>query len=354
MTTVDRASVNVEEMERLTKVARLGFGNDDVVVRQAGGHTSKSCSLPILAAHHADSNVGVTNLSYNWYFHFLGVDLSRPVNAMLLYPISGAFGRYALSRHTDRKSSPPIGNFLREYHAAAEVQRWGMNVGSALKAAMVIRHLQEASKIDIEQVMDVCLRRTNHGRMDAVDGNAVDFDRLTRALGLGRLGKSNPYGFDVALKSKRFFKRIDIDWFSADGRGHNLVHVELADSATALLPAMTLPADVLVDLRDTPLAAFVPESAHARRVDGVYGKPELMIAVPPHLFSFKERSQAEHARLNESAYPAHHVYDGASLDTVRFTFKTPDPLCAAMTAWFLNNVVGPVLGAARATGVTAS
>jgi hypothetical protein len=349
MATTERESTEAQEIDRLTKIMRLGFGSKDVRVTRAGGHTSKSCSLPIMSGGFIDSNVAVTNLSYNWYFHFLGVQMTRPINAMLLYPISGAFGKYALSGHTDTDGAPPIGNFLREYHTAAQLSRWGMDAGSALEAAMIIRHLQEASKIDAERIMDICLRKTNYGRMDAIDGNAIDFDDLMGALGLRRLGK-DPYEFEVALGGTKLFKRITIDWFDSE-RGHNLVHVELADPANALLPSMPLPAEVLVDLRDTPLAAFVPESAHTRQTKGEYG-PKCMVAVPTAPFPFKERPTEQYQRIDGHPYPVHGAYAGAGLDTVRFTFKTLDPLCAAMTAWFLVNVAEPVLGSASTFGVT--
>lgn len=353
MATTERESTGAREKARLTKLIRLGFGDDGAAVERAGGHTSKSCNLPILSGSCGDGNVSVTNLSYNWYFHFLGVQLRKPINALLLYPISSAFGKYALSGHTDSEGAPPIGNFLREYHTAAPLTRWGMDVGTDLNAAMVIRHLHAASMIDAERIMDICLRKTSYGQMDAIDGNAVDFDKLTQALGLRRMGKFDPYGFEVALGSSRIFKQVEIDWF--DGNyGHDLVHVELADPARALLPAMPVPADLFVDLRDTPLAAFVPESAHVRRAEGKYGRPECMKAVPPTLFPYKELKQEEYARFDKHPYPVHGAYyHGASLDTARFTLRTPDPLCAAMTAWFLVNVVEPVLAAASAAGVTA-
>lgn len=344
MTEVENESVGASEIRRLTQVLKAGFGRDDIEIGTGGRHISKSRQLPILFARAPDKAVTVTNLSYNWYFHFLGVLMKEPINAMLLYPISGAFGTFALSGHTDSDTSPPIGNFERDYHNQKGLLRWGMDCGSAQNAAMVIRYLQEVAKIDAEKIADICLRCTKHGVVEAIDGNTIDFDQLTKTVGLERLGRNDPYGFEVALPDSRMFTRVNIDWFDSE-RGNNLVHVELADPKSRLLPRMPLPAETFVDVRDTPLTQYVSETVHVRQQKGVYNTPKMMTHIQPGLFSCRETSPGHYERLRLHPHSVHPAYSGANPDTVRFTFKTPNALDAALTALFLTKVVEPVIEA---------
>lgn len=169
--------------------------------------------------------------------------MQKPVAATLMYPISGLFGRYALSGHTDSKGAPAITNFEKAYHNRALIQRFGVECYSPLQAALVIRYLNEVSKLPAKEIFDLVLDRTMYGEIDNIDFNAVSGDgdaKLANILNLG-FEKFAYYNFDVT-NAPDLFKKINVNWFDNAGIGRSSVHFEFADQP---LPAMPIPAGAL-------------------------------------------------------------------------------------------------------------
>jgi len=168
--------------------------------------------------------------------------LQEPVAATLMYPISGLFGRYALSGHTDPKGAPAITNFEKAYHNRTLIRRFGVECNSPLQAALVIRYLNEVSKLPAQEIFDLVLDKTDYGKIDGIDFNAVGGDdeaALANILNLG-FEEFAYYDFDVTNKPD-FFKRINVDWFDTE-IGRSSVHFEFADQP---LPTMPIPAGAL-------------------------------------------------------------------------------------------------------------
>ncbi len=114
-------------------------------IEKVGSHSSKSRGLPIIASE-CPSGVRTTWFGYNYYFYFMGVELTKPIPATLLYPISGMFGSYALSGHVNTEVAPPITNFQKLYHNCTPVQKFGGDCGGyGLQSALVLRYLEAVS-----------------------------------------------------------------------------------------------------------------------------------------------------------------------------------------------------------------
>src|SRR3989344_5348735 len=198
----------LSQIDDSTRILYAGF-DPQVNISTARTHTSKSRTLPILKGEKEGSNVVVTSIGHNFHNYFLGVELQEPVAATLLYPISGLFGRYALSGHTDPKGAPAI---------------------------------------------------TNFGKIDSVDFNAVGGDGKAKLANILNLGfeKIAYYDFDIT-NAPEFFKRINVDWFDTE-IGRSSVHFEFTDHA---LPAMPIPVGALYipttkEMQELGLAKKVP------------------------------------------------------------------------------------------------
>jgi len=79
------ANIRSTAFSGLHKWLRLGYGHK-VRVSTVGEHVSKSQKLPILAAD-SPSGTNVVWYADNYHSHFLGLQLSKPLSAALLYPI---------------------------------------------------------------------------------------------------------------------------------------------------------------------------------------------------------------------------------------------------------------------------
>jgi len=335
----EREQQEKEEISDLSKWLSLGFGQK-VKLLKMGSHTSKSCELPIVGAVVDSSPVLITWFAQNFYFYFLGIYLTRQIPATLLYPISGIFQDVPLSGHVNKEAAPDLPNFEKAYHNCEDIKCFGSDTKDGFGAALAIRYLQEVAKLDSEAILDVCLRKTRYGLREKIDGNAIDFERLAKLVGLDS-EKSFTYEFNVRTIPNMIFDKIQVDWFDLV-LGRSSVHVSFAGDAClpALLP---LPAAVYVDLRDTVLGEYVPEKLQGRGLHNRFGK-YILASVPAKLLHYRNENLLPYDKRNESsAYPVSAIYQRVNMDTTQFTFNVPNVLDCALTAFFFIKVVAPLM-----------
>lgn len=333
-----------EARDNLEKWLLLGHGRV-ASIAEVKSHTSKSQRLPIVGSASLN-NVDVSWFSYNYYFYFLGVKLKQAIPATLLYPISTIFGRYPLSGHVNTEIAPPLTNFEKAYHNCDLLKTFGGDCGGeGLVPALVIRYLEEVSKLDIEKILDVCLRKTRYGAVDYIDGNAIKFEDLAKLLHL-QYAKFAYYDFDVQNAPTDIYERVNVDWFDTEMNGSS-VHVTMREGV--LLPPLPTSAKIYVDLRDTALDQYIPPEAQERPVKNRYSE-HLLLKVPADMLCYqKDRTYEERQKLHESSdYPVHGIYDRVHLGTREFTFNVPNALDCAMTAFFFIKVLAPIIIELRA------
>ena len=310
----------LSQIDDSTRILYAGF-DPQVNISTARTHTSKSRTLPILKGEKEGSNVVVTSIGHNFHNYFLGVELQEPVAATLLYPISGLFGRYALSGHTDPKGAPAITNFEKAYHNRTPIQRFGVDCGSPLETALAIRYLNEISKLPAQEIFNLVLDATNYGKIDSVDFNAVGGDGKAKLANILNLGfeKIAYYDFDIT-NAPEFFKRINVDWFDTE-IGRSSVHFEFTDHA---LPAMPIPVGAL----------YIPTTKEMQELG-------LAKKVPARSLEYKRDHSPERDKLSEGIVSDN--YHRAEWDNMNWTINTPNGLDTAMTAFMLNHVLVPTL-----------
>jgi hypothetical protein len=311
----------LSQIDDSTRILYAGF-DPQVDIGTARTHTSKSRTLPILKGEKEGSNVRVTSIGHNFHNYFLGVELQEPIAATLMYPISGLFGSYALSGHTDPDGAPAITNFEKAYHNRDMIQRFGVECGSPLQAALAIRYLNEISKLPAQEIFDLVLDKTSYGKIDGIDFNAVGGDgnaKLANILNLG-FEKFAYYDFDVT-NAPEFFKRINVDWFDTE-LGRSSVHFEFADQA---LPAMPIPAGAL----------HIPTTEEMQALG-------LAKKVPARNLEYKRDHQQERHQMSQDGIVSDN-YHRAEWENMDWTINTPNGLDTAITAFMLNQVLVPTL-----------
>lgn len=309
------------QIDDLTKILSAGF-DPQVNISTARTHTSKSRTLPILKGKREGSNVRVTSIGHNFYNYFLGVELQEPVVATLLYPISGLFGRYALSGHTDQNGAPAITNFEKAYHNRTPFQKLGVECGSPLEAALAIRYLNEISRLPTQKIFNLVLDKTSYGKIDGIDFNAVGGDgeaKLAKILDLG-FKKFAYYDFNVT-NAPDLFERINVDWFDLDN-GNSSVHFEFKDQP---LPTMPLPRNSI----------YIPTTEEQQKLG-------LAKTVPAKSLEYKKDHQQERYQMSRKGIVADD-YHRAEWGNMGWTINTPNGLDTAMTAFLLNHVLVPTL-----------
>ncbi len=311
----------LSQIDDATRILYAGFDHP-VDIGTARTHTSKSRTLPILKGEKEGSNVKVTSIGHNFYNYFLGVELQEPVAATLLYPISGLFGGYALSGHTDPEGAPAITNFEKAYHNRTPIQKFGVECGSPLQAALAIRYLNEVSKLPAQEIFDLVLDKTSYGKIDCIDFDAVGGDgeaKLANILNLG-FEEFAYYDFDVT-NAPNFFKRINVDWFDTEIR-RSSVHFEFAEQP---LPAMPIPSEALY----TPTTEEMQALGLAKRV--------LVRSL-----EYKEDHPQERSQMSGDGIVSDN-YHRAEWGNMNWTINTPNGLDTAMTAFMLNHILVPTL-----------
>ncbi|MFA6255909.1 MAG: hypothetical protein WC606_01875 [Candidatus Absconditabacterales bacterium] len=333
-------NISLDEIDHLTKWMRLAYG-ENVKIKKVGSHSSKSRHLPIISAiPKSESNVKVTWFAQNYHFHFLGVKLQAPVYATLMYPIINMFGGYALSGHVNTKIAPAITNFMKHYHNQELLQNFGMDCGDGYFSALTTRYLHEVSKLDKETIMDICLRKSNYGKVDNIHGNSVDLEKLIKAIGLK--GEQGYCEFDVSPDKEGIFSKIKIHEFcSAVPVGGSSIEVTLKKDA--LLPALTLPSsNVYVKASDTILGKHITGEIKD-------GKEKLVDSfvplIPTSFIKYKEGTKENQMKLRKCPYPTHRCYWDENLETRDFIINIPNPLDATLVALYLTKVIDPIVAA---------
>jgi curved DNA-binding protein CbpA len=303
------------------RILYAGF-DPQIDISHVRTHVSKSKVLPILKAEKKDSNVVVTSIAHNFYNYFLGIELREPVAATLMYPISDLFGRYALSGHTNPENAPPITNFQKEYHNRTPIKAFGVECHSPLHAALVIRYLNEVSKLPSKDIFDLVLDKTDYGKIDEIDFNAVGGDGEAALADILKLGfeKLAYYDFDVT-NAPELFKRINVDWFDTNNGGSS-VHVEFQDQP---LPAIPVPYNSIL----------VPTTQEQQKLG-------LAKEVPAESLNYKNNHQSERLEMSKKGVIADQ-YHRIEWNNMKWTFNTPNGLDAAMTAFLLTHVLVPTL-----------
>jgi len=328
-----------EQLQEFNKWLALGFGGL-FTIKKVGSHTSKSQKLPIIAANSQNSNVRVTWLGYNYHNYFTGIELIKPVNAILLSPVKSFFGGYALSGHVNTEIAPELENFDKDYHNRKMIDRFGVDSGDGYGSALFIRYLQEVSRIDIHRFLDVCFNDTSYGKVDSVDSNAIDNDDMAAVIGLQRKGRDQAYEFLVELANDSLFKMVEIDWYDSD-IGNSSVQVKLKKGN--FLPAIPISGrDLYVDAQDTALAKHLSKEIQVRK-PGSYGDPHILRRVPVSILGRQEVKRDLGQKFDSNSYPVHYCYSAVKSTTREFTFNFTNILDAAMFAFFLTKVLDPVI-----------
>jgi hypothetical protein len=325
--------------QRLENFLRIGFGRD-IRIELAGSHSSKSNSLPILKAE-VDGPASVENFSYNYYFHFLGLLLKAPLPANFMFPISGTFNSYALSGHVTEGIS--LTNFEQLYHSRANMpDRVGMDVGSDINGAMVIRFILEAYKLNQKSINDVVFDQTRYGRRNHIDANAIDMKDLAQAFGF--YGEEKSYDFQLSCAGQATFTEVVIDRFDLE-YGGSRVEFELQEGRR--LPTLPLPrGSLFVQAADTKLADHVPENLTGRYSEGM-----LQDFIPVDAVKYQsDYGQARHIDMNSLPYYSNHAYSVLRPGARKFAIHCPNMLDAATVGLFLTKAVGPVVDALMAGG----
>lgn len=329
-----------DEKADLDKWLEFGYGTS-YSSKIISEHSSKSRKLPILSATcNHQSNLEITWFAQNYYFYFLGVKFKKPVYATLLSPISNIFGAYALSGHVNTSVAPQIRNFEKAYHLQDKITHFGVDAGNGFTSALVIRYLHMASSLNTEKILDVCLRQTRYGHMETIDANAIELTDMISAVKLDEIGKENSYDFSIELHDCALIKKIIIDQFDSD-LGGSSVHISLKQDM--LLPELPISSkSIYVDPLDTPLSGYLPKEVQGHRPRD-YSSPVLLKKISPYLFNYKKKTKEERIRLSSCPYPVNSCYVGTQTDTREFTINAKNILDATLIAFFLVNVLEPVI-----------
>lgn len=290
-------------------------------------HRSRSQELPIIRAfpygnHQQNANVSIDNLSNNFYFYFLSLKLKDPIPANFLQPISGLFGKVALSGHvTDRNF---ISNFQKAYHNVERLDKFSFSFGHPLSGVTAIRYLNEISKLDLSKILDVLLYKTRYGMIDNIDHGAIETEKCQELAEMLGLESSGYCQYKVSNPDGDFFKKIEVDVY--DSTNGSNVEVQTG----YFLPPLPCPGEILVepsqDLRDAGIGGgfgdklWIPCALLKPRTE----QAQLQIRHPHQL------------KLNNA-------YRHVSLETRKFKIKVPHGIDGMFTAFMLHKCLVPAM-----------
>jgi hypothetical protein len=292
-------------------------------------HSSKSIGLPIVGACQMRNpqNVSVNNLSNNFHFYFLSLKLKQAIPAPFLWPISGLFGDVALSGHvTDRNF---VTNFEKDYHNVKRLDKLSMSFGHPLQGAVVIRYLNEVSKLPVDEILNALLYKGRYGLSNRIGfGNVDDEAALIRLCGI-EPGKGYRE-HDVENLNEDVFEKMNIDIYDIQN-GRSSLHFTTKD----FLPPLTCPTrDLLIKASQELQDAGVGES------DSEYNTK--VPSIPVRVLKSRHAREAQQER-----YPhrkkLNSAYYRVPLDTREFTINAPNAFDVTMTAFMLNNCLPQVL-----------
>lgn len=333
------SDVDDNDFTRLSRDVRLGF-DDDVDISIINTHTSKSKSLPIVAAERGGWNTSVAWYAFNYYNHYAAYRFTRAIPATLLWPISGTLGRKHHSGHESGCPLPDITNFTKDYWNRRPLEGFACFAGG-WHMATTLRYLEAASKIDQRALFNVIMDGTHHGKVDNIDGNAIDFKAMSAVVGVPPL---DTYDKDVVVPPNKIVEALKVDWFGVEtdlGR----TCVEVVTKPGVPLPSPSGTGEVFVEPRDTRLGPLLGDEHQLRWSEETkYKDPRMLNFVPTSMFRYFSRDQedwrARKAILNATPWSVSHVYNATGFDAARFRFVVPNPLDAVLfVKWWLEAAI---------------
>ena len=337
--TISFDKAGCDDLARLTRDLRLGFGTD-VAVSIIDSHSSKSQRLPIVAAARDDWNTSVAWYAFNYHNHYAAFRFKRAVPATLLWPISGTFGKKHDSGHESGCPLPDITSFTRDYWIRRPLEGFGCFAGG-WHTATTLRYLEAISEIDQVALFDVVMDATRYGKVDTIDGNAIDFKALSRAVGIPAL---DTYDKDVVVPPNKIIQALKVDWFGVETDVRPCA-VEVVTMPGILMPSPSGTGEIFVEPRDTRLGDVLGDERQLRWSEETkYKDPRWLNFAPVSMFRYFSREQddycARKARFDSTPWRVSHAYNVTHLDATRFRFTVPNPLDAVLfVKWWLEAAI---------------
>ena len=339
---IDRAKAvkarveNIEEreFEELRKLIHFGYGCP-VEVKTVSHHSSKSCSLPVVAVEKVDSNVKVAWFADNFHSHFLGMQFAKPVCASFLYPISGCLDELSYSGHVNDRVAAGLPHHIRASYNREMIHTLGLECGG-ISASIIIRYLHEISSLDHNKILGICYNEGREGgNKTFIHGNYVNFKSLLKAVDPGL--KEEGYGASMTLPEDSIFEKVYVKEFSDISRHGSSVIVTMKSGS--FLPDMPFPFDnVFANPSETALEQYLPESVQQRKLPGTYDDYVISTVSVKSLHYQKELLREPEWR-DHTLHAAHCCLNKGFKTLI---FDTPNLLDAVMTAVFLAKAVDPI------------
>jgi hypothetical protein len=321
------------QLAKFKKWIDFGYGRPSKV-ETVSYHTSKSRTLPIVAAKKADSNVKVVWFGNNFYSHFLGMQFHKPICASFLYPISDYFDELACSGHINSGVAAELPHYVRASSNQEMIKTLGVEC-DGISAALIIRYLHEISKLDHEKILRICYEGREGRKKTFIHGNHVNFKNLFAAVDSGLEEES--FGAFIKLSEDSIFEKVHIEYFSNISRHGSSVIVTM--KAGSLLPSMPFPYDrIFANPSETILGEYLPETVQQRELPGTYDDYVISL-VPIESLHYRKELTAEPDYNNYSLHNAHCLLNKGFKTLI---FDTPNLLDAVMTAIFLTKAVDPI------------
>jgi hypothetical protein len=323
---------------RLLRHLRLGF-DDDVEASIIDTHTSKSERLPVVAAEREGWNTSVAWYAYNYHNYYAAFRFARSIPATLLWPISGLLGGKHNSGHESGCPLPDITNFTRDYWNRRPLEGFACFAGG-WHMATTLRYLEAISKIDQRALFDAVMDATLYGKVDNIDGNAIDFKLMSKIVGVPTLDTFDKH---VVMPLNKILTSIKVDWFGVETNLHHTC-VEVVTQPGVLLPETSGIAEVYVEPRDTRLGDVLGDEHQLRWSEETRYVVRMLNFVPVSMFQYFAREKYEHItrhkRFKATPWSVSHVYDSTTLDATRFRFVVPNPLDAVLfVKWWLEAAI---------------
>lgn len=317
--------------DHLTRLLKASLPT--ATVSLVGTHLCSGDDLPIYKADTTGTgNVDVPWFAYNYSFFFLAIILKKAIPAPLLYPISAFLHDYGQSGHVNTEVGPPITNYTRLYHTLKLVRRFGISVGGVpLAVTLVLKYLEAASLLDARYILNVCLNKTRYGKKDTIDSNYIDRAELSRLLGFTNV--TGHYESEILGIESRVISRLHIKW----GYPESVVTLELKEPF--LLPGIGYPAEPCIAIKDTRLTNSLSHETVSTLSSGIGMIPWNTFTKNPPDGSELSEIGAFHSK----SYNVHSGYNYFKKSTSLFSFNVPNPLDAALLAYFFLNIMAPAL-----------
>lgn len=334
-----------EDINMLAKDLSFGYGRE-VSVSCVSDHWSKSRNLPIIGAKPEGFNTEVAWYGDNFYFNYVAFRFKEAIPATFLYPISKGFGRAALSGHVQDCPISDITNFEKEYWERQAVKGFAAMIGG-FNLGPTLRYLEALSKLNQKSIFNLVMDRTQHGKVDTIDGNSIDHDKLLRAVGLPFIPTTydpiipDPYCPEIKVDDNPAIEKLAIHWFN-EKPGPCAILMTLKPGM--LLPAMfPMPCDVTVDVQDTVLGDYLPIALQPGIDSEKYGE-RMMREIPLWAFEYKSQKSEDCKLFAERPYPVSIYYaHGLKKEARTFKLHVPNNLDAVLTILYLTRGLIPCM-----------